>query len=254
MRGPDGVRSLLSGLRAAVAFLTRLPVDPSGRAGAAAVAGGAVWFPLVGAFTGGVSALTAWAMGLVLPAAVAALGAVAAGVLLTGALHVDGLADTADGYGAATADRALEIMRDHSVGTYGVVSVVLDVGLRVAAIASLAGRPGGLLYLVAAGAVSRSAMVGLGALVPYARRTPGLGGLLSDAPRSVIVWSVLLGTALAVLAVRLPGLAAAALAGVLAAGWGWHCARRLGGITGDTLGAASEGCEVAVLLLGAVWR
>jgi adenosylcobinamide-GDP ribazoletransferase len=171
-----------------------------------------------------------------------------------GALHVDGLADTADGYGAADPARALEIMRDHSVGTYGVVAVVLDLGLRTAAIATLAGRPGGLLFLVAAGAVSRSAMVGLGTLVPYARAGPGLGSLLSGAPRSLAIWVALLGAAIAVLAVRLPGLAAAALAGVAVAGWGWHCVRRLGGITGDTLGAASEGCEVIVLLMGVALR
>jgi adenosylcobinamide-GDP ribazoletransferase len=241
-------------LRAAVSFLTRVPVDPRGDADAAAVAAGAIWFPLVGALVGGASALVAWGLAAILPATIAALGSAAATMLLTGAIHIDGLADTADGYGAMDPARALEIMREHSLGTYGVVAVVLDLALRTAATATLAGRPGGLLYLVASGALSRAAMVGLGTLLPYARAEPGLGSLLSDAPRSLAIWVALLGIAAAVLAVRLPGLAAAALAGLAVLGWGWHCRRRLGGITGDTLGAASEGCEVIVLLVGVALR
>jgi adenosylcobinamide-GDP ribazoletransferase len=241
-------------LRAAVAFLTRVPVDPRGRVDAAALVAVLAWFPLVGALVGGVGALVAWALALVLPATVAALGAVAAGVVLTGALHVDGLADTADGYGAHDRTRALAIMRDHAVGSYGVVAVALDVAVRTAATAALVARPGGLLFLVAAGALSRSAVVVLGVLVPYARTEPGLGSLLSGAPRSAAIWAAVLGTAIAVLAVRVPGVAAAALVGLACLAWAWHSTRRLGGITGDTLGAASEGCEVLVLLVGAALR
>jgi adenosylcobinamide-GDP ribazoletransferase len=251
----ERARRRLLPLRAAVAFLTRLPVDPRGQVDASAVVAGAAWFPAVGALVGGAGALVAWALAVVLPAPIAALGAVAAVVLLTGALHVDGLADTADGYGARDADRALEIMRDHSVGSYGVVAVVLDLAIRAAAIAALVGRPGGVLVMVAAGALSRSALVALGTLVPYARPgRPGTGALLAGAPRSSAAWAVLLGTAVAVLAARLPGLAAAPLVGLAGLAWARHCTRRLGGMTGDTLGAASEGCEVAVLLVGVALR
>lgn len=240
--------------RAAVAFLTRIPVDPRGDLNASAVGRGAIYFPLVGGLVGGVSATLAWALAMVFPTTIAALGAVAVAALLTGALHIDGLADTADSYGAMDARRALEIMRDHSVGTYGVVAVALDLAVKTAATAALIARPGGLLLLVAAGALSRSALVGLGALVPYARAEAGLGTLLAGAPRSAVVVAAALGTVIAALSAHLSAIVAAALVGLAALVWAWHCTRRLGGITGDTLGAASEGSEILVLLVGVAWR
>jgi adenosylcobinamide-GDP ribazoletransferase len=215
---------------------------------------GAVYFPLVGAGIGGAVALTAWAASLVLPFGLAALIAVAAGVLLTGALHLDGLADTADGYGGRTRPRALEIMRDHAVGTYGVVAVVLDLGLRTAALASLLPSPHRLLYVVAAGALSRSLAIGLGALLPSARADGAQASLLERVgPRSAAAAAVI-GVLVAVLVSPWAGMLAAlgvATVGVL---WGWHCVRRLGGMTGDTLGAASEAGEVLVLLVGVIVR
>jgi len=197
-----------------------------------------------------VSAALAWALAMVFPPTIAALGAVAAAALLTGALHIDGLADTADSYGARDATRALEIMRDHSVGTYGVVAVALDLAVKTAATAALIARPGGLLLLVAAGALSRSTLVGLGALIPYARAEAGLGTVLAGAPRSAVIVAAALATVIAVLSAHLSAIVAAALVGLSALAWAWHCTRRLGGITGDTLGAASEGSEILVLLVG----
>jgi cobalamin synthase len=163
------------------------------------------------------------------------------------------MADTADGYGGRTRERALEIMRDHSVGTYGVAAVALDVGLRAATVAALVGRPHGLLWLVAAGALSRSAAGALGVVLPSAR-PDGLGRVLEGAGRPRVAVAAVAGAAIAGLCAGWPGLAAAAGVAGLAALWGWHCVRRLGGMTGDTLGAASEGCEIAVLLVGAALR
>jgi adenosylcobinamide-GDP ribazoletransferase len=202
---------------------------------------------------GAAAALAAWATAAVLPPLIAGLAAVAAGAVLTGALHQDGLADTADGYGARTRERALEIMRDHSVGSYGVIAVALDVGLRASATAALLGRPHGLLWLVAAGALSRSAAASLGVLLPGAR-PDGLGRVLEGAGRPRVAVAAAAGMVAAGLCAGWPGLAAAAAVAAAAALWGWHCVRRLGGMTGDTLGAASEGCEIAVLLVGAALR
>jgi cobalamin 5'-phosphate synthase/cobalamin synthase len=251
-------RTALTALRAAVAFLTRVPVDRGGDVTAADVGRGAVWFPAVGAAVGGAAAITAWAVALALPPAVAALAAVAVGALLTGALHLDGLADTADGYGAATRERALEIMRDHAVGAFGVLAITLDVGLRTAAVAALLARPHGLLALVAAGALSRSASACLGLLLPDARAAAGAGGraslLAGGGPRRALV-AAGLGAAVAVPCLGgWHGPAVVAAAAGAAALWGWHCRRRLGGVTGDTLGAASEGVEALVLLLAVAWR
>src|SRR5215472_17269472 len=251
MPAPERRPSPLRSLRAAVAFLTRVPVDPRGTVEAADVAGGAIFFPVVGALVGGASAAVAWALALVLPAAVAALGAVAAGAALTGALHLDGLADTADSYGAHDRGRALAIMRDHAVGSYGVVAIVLDLALRAAATAALLTRPRGILALVAAGALSRAASAATGALLRPARADASLGSVLAGSSRALAAGAAVLGTAIAVLAMGLAGLAAAAAVALAALAWGGLCRRRLGGITGDTLGAASEGAEVLVLLVGA---
>lgn len=245
MPGPERP---LGPLRAAVSYLTLVPVGfapiPEGD-----LARGTAWFPVVGAAIGGMTALVGWATAAVLPVPVAALLAVAAGALLTGALHLDGLADTADGYGGRTRERALAIMRDHAVGTYGLVAIVVDLGLRAAAISAALGRPRGLLLLVAAGAVARSAAATLGILLPNARAEGGQASLLAGAGRGRAAVVATIGLVIAVLAGGWRGL----LAGVVAAGltglWGWHCRRRLDGVTGDTLGAASEACEVAALLL-----
>jgi len=243
----------LAAARAALSFLTIVPAGDLDGITAADVGRGIVFFPLVGAGVGGAAALAAWATAAVLPALVAGLAAVAVAAVLTGGLHLDGLADTADGYGARTRERALEIMRDHSVGSYGVVAVALDVGLRAAAVAALLARPHGLLWLVAAGALSRSAAAGLGVLLPAAR-PDGLGRVLEGAGLPRVAVAAAAGVVIAGLAGGWPGLAAAAGAAAAAALWSWHCVRRLGGMTGDTLGAASEGCEIAVLLVGAALR
>jgi cobalamin 5'-phosphate synthase/cobalamin synthase len=247
MRAPD---RLLASARAALSFLTIVPAGDLAGITAEDVGRGVVWFPLAGAAVGAAGALAAWATAAVLPALVAGLVAAGVTAVLTGALHLDGLADTADGYGGRTRERALEIMRDHAVGSYGVVALALDVGLRAAAVAALVGRAHGPLWLVAAGALSRSAAAGLGVLVPNARAA-GLGRVLEGAGRARVAVAAAAAAAIAGLAAGLPGLAAAACVATLTALWGWHCRRRLGGVTGDTLGAASEGCEIAVLLAGA---
>ena len=236
-----------------MSFLTVLPVGELGDIVPADVGRGAIAFPLIGAGVGGASALAAWAAATVLPAPVAALAAVATGALLTGALHLDGLADTADGYGGRSRERALEIMRDHSVGTFGVAAVVLDVALRAAAVTALLARPHGLLALVAAGALSRAAAVGLGVLLPNAR-PDGHARVLEGAGRPRAAAAAATGVAVAGLCAGWPGVWAAAAVAAVAALWGWHCVRRLGGVTGDTLGAASEAGEVVVLLLGTAIR
>ncbi|PZF79116.1 adenosylcobinamide-GDP ribazoletransferase, partial [Jiangella anatolica] len=124
---------MIAGLRAAVAFLTRLPVGsspaPLDRAGA--------WFPLVGLLVGSVGLGVWWvADGLAGPL-VAAVAAVLATVIVTGALHEDGLADTADGlWGGSTRERRLEIMRDSRLGTYGALALAGDLLLRVAVLAT----------------------------------------------------------------------------------------------------------------------
>jgi cobalamin 5'-phosphate synthase/cobalamin synthase len=242
------------GIRGAVSFLTTIPVTRPGAVEAADIGRGAIYFPLVGAGVGGVAALTAWITSLVLPVTIAALAAIAAGALLTGALHLDGLADTADSYAARTRVRALAIMRDHAVGSYGVVALILDIGVRAAAIVALLPSPRGLLCLVAAGALSRSAALALGSLLPRARLDGGLTAVLDGVGRSPLAIATAISAGIAVWSMSWRGLIAVFGVGIGAGLWGWHCRRRLGGMTGDTLGAAGEGSELLVLLIGVALR
>ena len=218
------------------------------------IARGAVVFPIVGALIGACAAGFAWSLSLAFPAGVAAVGAVAFEVIVTGGLHIDGLADTCDGYGGATRERALEIMRDHAIGTYGVVAIVVDLLVKTVVIAALVDRSGGLWTLVAAGAVSRAIAGVLGIVAPYARPSVGTGGVLVDGRLAEAMGAAILGVAVASATAGIRGLIASVAAAGAAAAWTWRCRRRLGGMTGDTLGATIEGTQALVLLFGLAFR
>jgi adenosylcobinamide-GDP ribazoletransferase len=229
-------------LRGAVGFLTRVPI---GRVEAVDVARGAVVFPLVGAGVGAVAAGLALLVHPPLSPAVAAALAVAAGTVLTGALHLDAIADTADAVGASTRERALEIMRDSRIGSFGAAALGLDLLLRVAVVAQLLG--GSLLGpLIAAGALSRGASVALAAALPYAREGDGV---LSR------TWSSLgaagVAVAIAAVALRADAFAVVGAVAVVTVVLGAVYRRWLGGVTGDTLGATSELAELTALLVAA---
>ncbi|HET8894634.1 MAG TPA: adenosylcobinamide-GDP ribazoletransferase, partial [Gaiellaceae bacterium] len=143
----------LRGLLAAVAFLTRIPIRA--RLDAADIARGSMFFPLVGAGIGAAMGGTADGLSGTLGTALAAVCALAIGAVLTGALHLDALADSADALGAKTRERALEIMRDHAIGAYGTIALVLDLLAKGTALAFLAARDDALRYAVCAAAVAR---------------------------------------------------------------------------------------------------
>jgi adenosylcobinamide-GDP ribazoletransferase len=229
-------------LAAAIAFLTSIPVrQPTGGGPQSAeLIRAAPLFPLVGAALGALVGGTAALLTPALPALLAATLAVALELALTGALHVDALADSADGLGGRDRDRALEIMRDHSLGAYGGAALTLDLLAKVVALATLAEHDA-VLPIVAAFAVSRAAPLPLAAVLPYARSGDGIGWLLAERLRKrTALAGVALAAALAV-AVTGPG-AATALACLLVvtAAVGALARRRVGGVTGDVMGAATE--------------
>ena len=238
----------LHDLAAALGLLTRLPVPVDGARAMARGAGAAWAYPLVGALVGAlagaVCVLGAW---LGLPPPLWAGLAVAALVIVTGALHEDGLADTADGlWGGWTRDRRLEIMRDSRIGSYGVVALVLVLGLRAGALASLS-PAAAALGLIACGALSRAAMVALWSALPPAR-TDGLSANTGQPGRVTALLAVGLGTGLAILACGVAGLAATVVGVVAAAVVGLIARAKIGGQTGDVLGAAQQMADVAALL------
>lgn len=241
----------LRAVAGAVSFLTLVPVGRIVALDARDVARGTLFFPLVGAGIGALTGGVAAALHPWLPAFTAAGVGVAVAVLFTGAMHVDALADTFDATGGRGRERALEIMRDSRLGTFGASALALDLLLKVGAVAALLGRGGAVPALIAAGALSRAASPPLAALLPYPRVGHGPGGVLTGVSRLVAAAAILLGVSIAVLAVRSDAVWLAAAAAVVVIGLGLVYLRWLGGATGDCLGAATEMCETVVLVLAA---
>ena len=237
---------------AAVSFLTRMPLGRAAALGGTDVARGAVLFPLVGAAIGAATGATAVLLHPRLSPILAASVAVALSVLLTGALHLDALADTADAVGASTRERALEIMRDSRIGSFGAAAVSIDLIVKVAAIAQLVDRGGVVSALIAAGALSRGASPPLASLLAYPRAGGGPGSVLTGAVGvvgalgaplvAVAIAIVVAGTTGAVLVGVVAGLTV--LLGLVFRAW-------LGGATGDALGTVTELGETCALVVAA---
>ncbi len=236
----------------ATALLTRLPVGAALSADGAIAASG--WaFPLVGAGIGALCALAFFVAGtLGCGPALAALIAVAAGLAITGALHEDGLADTADGFGGGS-DRAakLRIMRDSRHGTFGILALVLSIGLRAAALGTIGDPIHGGLALIAAHAAARGALPPMMLLLAPAR-PDGLGATAGRPSRAVAIAAALIGGGIA-LAVLGPatGLIALALGAGAIALAAMLARRQIGGYTGDVLGFFQQIGEIVMLLVAA---
>ncbi len=245
-----GLRGPFDEFATATAVLTRLPVGAAAE-GEIAAAGWA--FPLVGAGIGAICALAFLvAESLGCDNAPAALLAIAASLALTGAFHEDGLADTADGFGGGhSREQKLAIMRDSRHGTFGTVALVLSLGLRAAALATIGDPIHAVLALIAAHAFSRGALPPLMRLLPPAR-TDGLGAAAGRPSLAVAIAAGVLGAAIA-LALLGPRTGAIALAvAVITVALAALLARRqIGGYTGDVLGFFQQIGEIVMLLAAA---
>jgi len=235
---------------AAVTFLTRVPLARWAALGPEDVARGAPCFPLVGAGVGALAGSAALLLYPSVPALAAAGVAIGVELLVTGAMHVDAVADTADAAGAPTRERALEIMRDSRIGSFGAATVATELLTRAGAIAGLVAVGGPVAALAAAGALSRAASLPVAAALPYARAQGGAGSVLSGR----VGWpsalgAVVLALAAAVLLTGVDGLWAAAGAAGTAAILALVFRAWLGGVTGDSLGAITELSGLVVLLV-----
>jgi adenosylcobinamide-GDP ribazoletransferase len=243
----------VSELFAAVMFLTRLPVPAWTPYAPETLGRSTAWFPVVGLIVGGIAGGAYAAAALVFPPLLSATLAIVASVLVTGALHEDALADAADGLGGgASRERALEIMKDSRVGAYGVVALVLAIVARIAALDAIGvAGPGAVVRaLVAAHVLARWSSLPLLWRLPYARPGGGTGAPFAGnvSPVRVAVGSAIaMGIGAAMLGADIAASASAAIGVTLLAGWYFH--RRLGGITGDCLGAANQVVELAVYLV-----
>ncbi len=249
---------LIAQVRAVWLFFTRLPFPLDFRPGAKKTAppplgSAARFFPLAGLVIGGLGALALWlgAKAGLHPMAASTLG-LAVVALASGAMHEDGLADVADGFGGGSnKTRKLEIMRDSSIGTYGALALVLVTLLKIGALGGAPGPGYAAAIFVAAHVLSRGGLALMMVAMKPARRD-GLGKKAGTPTREDAVISAIIATLIAVLILGIgPGIAAAALAGLGIAGVGWLSKRHIKGITGDVLGAAQQVAEVLVFL-GAV--
>ena len=238
------LRRRIAEIQTAFMLLTRLP---AGRLGLFVPdLAAAKWaFPLAGLVVGGISAgIYIGLQVLGLPAGLAAVLALAAGMFVTGGLHEDGLADCADGFGGGqTQEQKLEIMKDSRVGSYGVLALILVIAARIMALAALPATQQSLMMVISLAMVSRLMMVMYLHWLPSAR-ADGLGHQAGKtAP-----WSVIVAAALCVPAVLSGGnvifFSLAALGGT-ALMIGWVANRQIGGQTGDVCGAGQLLSETA---------
>jgi adenosylcobinamide-GDP ribazoletransferase len=250
------VRRELRSLLTAVQYFTRLPVPVWVGHDAPQLARAARYFPLVGIGVGALGAAALWVVSFFFTPLLAVIVSTALTICITGAFHEDGLADTIDGLGGAMSrERALAIMKDSRIGTFGVLALVFAVLLKIAALAQLPLREA-LAALVAGHGVSRACAVAMTWRLPYARDDDStrakpvvenvrtidvvIAGICGLMPAPFLGWYAA------------AGLSAAVVTFVLLFRW---FKRRLGGYTGDTLGATQQLCEVAFYLaLVAAWN
>ncbi|MGB8963437.1 MAG: adenosylcobinamide-GDP ribazoletransferase [Pseudonocardiaceae bacterium] len=242
------------GLRLAVSWLTVLPVGAPIEVNRTAARQALYWAPVVGAALGVLAAGLLTALHAVgTPSLLAGITVVAALAGLTRGMHLDGLADTADGLGCyGGPQRALQVMRDGSTGPFGVVALVLVLTMQAAALGTLAetGRPIPVVLALVAGRAAFSWCARIG--VPPARPA-GLGALVADSqPRAVsVAWTAILLAAGLVAVPGRPweGTLAVAVAAVVVLATSAHTHRRFGGVTGDVLGAAAELTTTVILAI-----
>lgn len=233
----------------ALAFLTRTPLPSRLVFDARDVGRATLMFPAIGGLFGGIAITGRHLLTGALPAPVVALLIVASCALATGALHLDGLADMADGFGGGrTRDDVLRIMRDHVIGAYGACALVFVIGLKVAALTALLDRHADGALLLAP-VLARWSSVPVGWLTPYARAQGGLGQAITDHVGMIEVAGATALAGGAALIVGWPATPCWLAVAAISAAQAWWCVRKIGGVTGDTLGANVEVCEAATYVL-----
>ncbi|WP_084438265.1 adenosylcobinamide-GDP ribazoletransferase [Niveispirillum irakense] len=246
----------LAEFTAALIFLTRLPIRWRGEWPADLDRRALAWFPIVGALIGAAGGLAYWGLTLLgLTAPLAAVVTVAGLSLLTGALHEDGLADVADGFGGGRDREAkLSIMKDSRVGTYGALALILAAAARIGALATLADPRLVGLALIGAHGFSRGLLPAMKLLLPDARQNgvsanqgrpdkarPFVAALIGFSFATTVLAKLHLPSGLVSLSVMAACVVALVLLGRLAR-------RQIGGVTGDVLGAGQQVAEITFLL------
>ena len=238
---------------AAIQFLTILPLPRGLSPDERALGGSLPFFPVVGLGIGAAVALIDRGLGSLFPVGVTSVLAVILLIAASGGLHLDGLADTADGFfSSRPRERILDIMRDSRTGPMGVAAIVCVVALKIALIASVA-APARTWVLLLTPIAGRCALLIHMALLPYVRPEGLAQVFYRNRSRVHAFWALTFLIAAGGLAGGIPGLVAGGVSFLFALFFTAYVRRRLGGLTGDTLGAACEWTELAPALVVSAW-
>jgi adenosylcobinamide-GDP ribazoletransferase len=241
----------------ALRFLTPVPVPEGWAGGERELACSPYYFPIVGLLIGGVAAAACFGLDHILPPLPGSAIVVCLLIAASRGLHIDGLADTADGMlSSRPRDQILAIMRDSRTGAMGVVAVVCVLLVKTALFASIAPEDARWKVALLMPLAGRCAMVVSMALFPYARSEGGLAtAFVADGVRRwlLLMWAPLVALAGGWLIAGVQGLVAAGASVVTGLAVGLYCLRRIGGYTGDTLGATNELVECMPALVVALW-
>ncbi|PVA11936.1 adenosylcobinamide-GDP ribazoletransferase [Pelagivirga sediminicola] len=235
----------LGDIPAALGLLTRLPAFGAAPRGAVAAWAYPLAGMVIGLIAGCAGLITLWAG---LPAPLAALVTLTTQIALTGAMHEDGLADSVDGlWGGWTRARRLEIMKDSHIGAFGVIALILSLSARWAALWLLFQHGNALAAIIVAAALSRAALPALMRALPHARGA-GLSHGVGRPAWRIVGWAVGVAAIAAVVLLGWSGIGAILWALIATIAVGWIAQAKIGGQTGDILGAAQQVAEIAVLL------
>jgi adenosylcobinamide-GDP ribazoletransferase len=240
-------------LLVAIQFLTIFPVSSHYQAGEKELRQSVICFPIVGLILGGVLAVLDYGVCRLFPPLPASVAIVILMLAVSGCFHMDGLADTADGFlSSRPRDRILEIMRDSRVGPMGVIAIVCVLALKISALASVPGSLHWRVVLLMPLAGRCTLVLGMKA-VPYARAQGGLVSVFGRPGWPSLITAISILSAAAWLALGIPGLAIAGVVLLMTILFSFWCRRKIGGFTGDTLGAACEIAEILPALICASW-
>ncbi len=243
--------SIIQDVALAVQFMTRVPIRSEGLA-PARLRRASVWFPAVGLLVGGVATLAYLLLAPHFARTLAALFTVLVMVMITGGMHEDGLADCADAFGGGwTREDKLRIMKDSRIGSFGAVALILSLAGRVLLLATM---PAGAVvgYLISAQVLARCTPLPLSALLKPARELEGQGRRVAGATSWLMVaLGTVMAIALTALILRASAWQPILAIAIVTAASALYYTRRLGGVTGDCMGATIQLSEIAVYLCGA---
>lgn len=241
-------------LFAALRFLSILPIPQTWTGDTDSLSKSVKFFPVTGLIMAAIAAGCVCLFGSLLPQSVVAAVTVVLMIALTRGLHLDGLADTADGFWSVSdRKRTLEIMKDSFTGAMGVIAIASITLLKFACLNALGDRMlwRGVLLMVLAG---RCMMVLPISLFPYARKEGGLGKLFYET-RTVLnaIWAIVVQITVGWFVAGTAGIAAGIAAVLATVAFGFYCKWKIGGVTGDTIGATCEITEVVTVFVMCGW-